>query len=160
METPGFHKRKSPRLRDFDYATPYAIFFLTLCSFEKRVIFANADFNQEVIKCIKEEKTRLGHAVYVYCLMPNHLHLLCSPLESKIGVDQLVGGLSSRITHKSWNHQFSGKLFQRSFYDHVVRKTQDLQKIAEYILNNPVRKGLVNRWQDYTYCGILDPLPL
>jgi hypothetical protein len=49
---------------------------------------------------------------------------------------------------------------QRSFYDHLIRKEEDLRQIAEYILNNPVRKGLVQRCEDYPYCGLIDPLPI
>lgn len=92
--------------------------------------------------------------------MPDHLHLLASPLESGKPITQLVGGISSKITRFSYQYDYSGKLFQRSFYDHIVRKDDDLRKIAEYILNNPVRKELVRNREEYPYCGFLDPLPV
>jgi REP element-mobilizing transposase RayT len=159
MET-KYPKRKSPRLKDFDYATPNAVFFLTSCAEFGRQVFINPDFNFQCVDYIKEERARLGHAVYVYCLMPEHLHLLSSPLESSIPVTEYMGGLISKITRLSWGYGFTGKLMQRSFYDHVVRKEEDLRQIALYILNNPVRKGLVERWEDHPYCGFIDPLPI
>lgn len=155
-----YPKRKSTRLKGFDYAITNKVFFLTLCSREKQRIFIHETFNMEVIECIKEERKRVGHAVYVYCLMPDHLHLLSSPLESRISITQFMGGLSGKITRLSWKHGFYGKLLQRSFYDHLVRKEEDLRQIAEYILNNPVRKGLAEKWEDYLFCDFLDPMPL
>ena len=152
--------RKSPRLKDFNYAQANAVFFITLCSLNKKQVFVKDDFNTEVMKCIKNERKQIGHAIYVFCLMPDHLHLLLSPLETGIPVPQFMGGLSSLITRLSWRYSFTGRLLQRSFYDHVIRKDEDLRGIAEYILNNPVRRGLVEEWHDYLYCGFIDPLPM
>jgi len=159
MET-IFPKRKSPRLKDFDYASPNMVFFLTSCAKYGRQVFTNPDFNFKCIDYIKGERIRLGHAVYIYCLMPEHLHLLTSPLESGIPVTLFMDGLISKATRASWSYGFSGKLMQRSFYDHVIRKEEDLRQIAWYILNNPVRRGLVERWEDYSYSGFIDPLPI
>ena len=153
-------KRKSTRLKEYDYATFNATFFLTSCFLSNRKVFENPDFNFQCINCIKEERIRLGHAVYVFCLMAEHLHLLLSPLESGIPVTQYMAGLISEITRLSWSYGFSGKIMQRSFYDHIIRKEEDLRQRAEYILNNPVRRGLVQRWEDYPYCGVIDPLPI
>lgn len=153
-------KRKPTRLKEFDYASPNAVFFLTVCTQSNRDIFKNPDFSLKCIDYIKSERIRLGHAAYVYCLMPDHLHILLSPLESGIPVTQYMSGLISKITHLSWKYGYSGKLMRRSFYDHVVRKEEDLRQIAEYILNNPVRKGLVEKREDYPFCGLIDPLPI
>jgi putative transposase len=155
-----FPKRKSPRLKDYDYTTSNAVFFLTSRARFNRQVFKNSDFNLQCINYIKEETRRLGHAVYVFCLMPEHLHLLSNPLESGISITQYMDGLISKITRLSWSYGFFGKLMQRSFYDHIVRKEEDLRRIAEYILNNPVRRGLVQKWEDYLYCGFIDPLPI
>lgn len=152
--------RKPTRLKDFDYAAANMVFFATLCCLDKKQAFVKGDFNAAVVECIKKEKERIGHAVYAFCLMPDHLHLLVSPLESGIPITQFMGALSSLITRLSWSYGFNGRLFQRSFYDHVVRKDEDLTRVSEYILNNPVRKGIVERWQDYKHCECVDPLPL
>jgi REP element-mobilizing transposase RayT len=153
-------KRKSTRLKEFDYASPNAVFFLTACALSNREVFKDPNFVFQSIDYIKSESIRLGHAIYVFCLMPDHIHILLSPLESGIPVTQYMSGLISKITHLSWRYGYSGKLMQRSFYDHVVRKEEDLRQITEYILNNPVRKGLVEKWEDYPFCGLVDPLPI
>ncbi len=43
------------------------------------------------------------------------------------------------------------KLWQRSYYDHVVRRAESLEEICKYILENPVRKGLVENYREYPY---------
>ncbi len=48
------------------------------------------------------------------------------------------------------------KLWQKSFYDHVIRKEEDLNSIAGYIFNNPVRKELVENYEDYPFLGPKD----
>jgi REP element-mobilizing transposase RayT len=50
--------------------------------------------------------------------------------------------------------------WQSNFYDHVVRKDESLLEICSYILNNPVRKGMVSNWEEYPYSQIVDSLPL
>jgi putative transposase len=45
----------------------------------------------------------------------------------------------------------AGACWQRGFYDHVLRKEEDTRAVAEYIINNPVRAGLVKTWRDYPF---------
>ena len=47
-------------------------------------------------------------------------------------------------------------LWQKNFYDHIVRKEESLLKIAEYIVDNPVRKELVSEWEEYPYSKVND----
>jgi hypothetical protein len=46
------------------------------------------------------------------------------------------------------------KMWQKNYNDHVVRTDESLYNIAEYILNNPVRKNLVTEWQQYPFSKI------
>ena len=49
-----------------------------------------------------------------------------------------------------------GIKWQKDFYDHIHRKNEDLKKHITYLLDNPVRKGLVDHWQNYPFKGSLD----
>ena len=147
--------RKRIRLKDFNYATPRP-YFITICSKEKEPLFANDKLNNSIIECLLEEKKKTGFKIFVYCLMPNHLHLLLSPAEKEISVSRFVGGFKSKTARISWDFGVSGKLWQDRFHDHILRKHEDLQAIGQYILDNPVRKGLVLKWQDYKYLGLPD----
>lgn len=157
MKRPSFPQRKPTRLQAFDYATPNIVIFVTACTQGGRKLFNKPDLNQAIIRCFLEERARLHHSIFAYCLMPDHYHLLCSPNQSGVPITQLVGGINSKITRLLWNHGYSGRLMQRSFYDHIIRKEESL---IEYILYNPVRKGLVEKAEDYPYSGVADPLPV
>jgi putative transposase len=150
-------KRKNPRLKDFDYSQPYA-YFLTICSRNKENLFCNPDLNFEMLNCLKLEKMEKGIAIYAYCLMPDHLHLLISPLESTFNVSKFIGGFKSKTTRLAWKYGLKGRIWQDRFYDHIVRRIETLRKTCEYILNNPVRKGLVEKSEDYQFSGLIDSI--
>ena len=66
-----------------------------------------------------------------------------------------------RYTAKVMNESFGIKpVWQKNFYDHIVRKEQSLRRIAEYILNNPVRRGIVGTWDAYPFSKMVDLLPI
>lgn len=153
-------KRKTLRLKGFDYASPNAVFFVTFRTKGNQPLLTNGNNAERAGEIIIEAKNGLRHAVYVYCIMPDHVHILCSPLESGIAITRLAELVKSKLTRFLWKGGLSGSIFQRSFYDHIVREDDDLLEIIRYILDNPVRNDLANEWREYTYCGILDPLPL
>jgi putative transposase len=148
-------ERKNPRLKDHNYADLQA-YFITICSFDRKQYFANDALNQAVINCLKEEKTRTGFLVYVYCLMPDHMHLLLSPPGDGLSVSRFIGGFKSKATRLAWEFGIEGKLWQTKFYDHVLRKKEKMSIVGEYILNNPIRKDLASDWRKYPHCGIID----
>jgi len=84
--------------------------------------------------------------------MPDHVHLL---LQLENGFDgslqKWVSSFKSCIAKDAKRSFGIEKLWQKNFHDHVVRGEDGLLGIAEYILNNPVRKGLVDDWREYSY---------
>jgi putative transposase len=153
-------RRKRTRSPYFDYATPNCVVFTASCTANGLRLFVNRELAEAAIRVVREERERLGHAVYVFCFMPDHLHLLVSPQESGVPVTRLMGSVHSRITRLAMERGHSGKVFQRGFYDHVLRTRESVFRIGQYILHNPVRRGLVHRYEDYPYCGMIDPAPM
>lgn len=152
-------ERKSPRLKDFDYSQPFA-YFVTICTKNKERVFCNEALNDEIVSCLKEEKEKTGVRVFTYCLMPDHLHLLISPSGDAMNVSRFIGRFKSRTTRIGWKYEIGDKMWQGRFYDHIVRRNESLKDICEYVLNNPVRKNLVESWEDFRFCGLLDPIPM
>ncbi len=150
-------KRKTPRLKDFDYSLPY-VYFVTICAKNKNRFFTEKEFNKKILDCLVAEKNKTKVNVYVYCLMPDHLHLLISPANSGISISRFIGGFKSKTTRLGWEKGIK-KLWQERFYDHILRRNEDIEEIAQYILNNPVRKGMVESYEDYEFCGLLDEIP-
>ncbi|MBL9217843.1 MAG: hypothetical protein JNG82_05105 [Opitutaceae bacterium] len=87
-----------------------------------------------------------------YTLMPDHMHLLwagtASASDQRLAIGFLRRHLVPALAPASW---------QKQPHDHVLRESEREQGafaiIAHYILENPVRAGLVARWQDYEYIG-------
>jgi len=151
-----YAKNRSPRLKGFDYSTdrPY---FITVCT-KKGMSVLKGDFALEITQCLRQLREKYSFKIYAYCVMPDHIHLLLAPGDSKLSVSRFIQGFKSIITRIYSSTGRQGKLWQRYFYDHVLRNEEDLKNVALYVLENPVRKGMVENWQDYPYCGIVDKL--
>ncbi len=101
-----------------------------------------------------------------YCIMPNHVHLLIDtrgfdfrpehsgattsyPITDTL---KQIKGTTARYCNQALGRR--GTFWQSESYDHVVRDTSELKRTIWYVLENPVKAGLVARWQDWkwTYC--------
>ncbi|MDP2961093.1 MAG: transposase [candidate division Zixibacteria bacterium] len=111
MKMTELPKRKNPRLKDFDYSQPY-VYFLTICSKDKEKLFCNPGLNSEILNCLKQEKIEKRMEIYAYCLMPDHIHLLISPLESGVNVSKFIGSFKSKTTKIAWKHRLKGQIWQ------------------------------------------------
>ncbi|MGB3903381.1 MAG: transposase [Anaerolineae bacterium] len=94
-----------------------------------------------------------------FCIMPNHVHVVFAPLPKGDGT---YHGLSAimhslkRYTARRANLLLGrrGAFWKDESYDHVVRDEAELQRVVAYVLDNPVKAGLVQHWQEWrwTYC--------
>ena len=82
--------------------------------------------------------------------------MLIQPKGNAPNISLFILGFKSKTYKICRNLGLSGKIWQTRFYDHIVRKTENLSEIMEYILNNPVRKNLADKWDDYPYSGYVD----
>ncbi len=93
--------------------------------------------------------------LFSYCIMPDHIHLLISFRESYKKSLQIWISSFKRHTLKTVKEKFRiNKLWHVNFYDHIVRKSEDMETIVQYILQNPVRKNMVNEWYEYPFSKI------
>jgi putative transposase len=96
--------------------------------------------------------TGTGYELHAFVVMPDHLHLLITPLESVEKALQLIkGGFSFRAKREL---QWKGEIWQTGFTDHRIRDEEDWQKHLAYIQNNPVNAHLVNEVVQYEFMGL------
>ncbi len=88
----------------------------------------------------------------VYLFMPDHLHLL---IESENeGTNALYFMQSFKQKTGFWFSRSKLNFkWQKDFYDHIIKNDSDIRNQIYYILNNPVRQGLVNYWKEYQFKG-------
>ena len=95
---------------------------------------------------------RFEFAVLAYCLMPDHVHLLMEGRSERSDLRRFIKR-AKQSSGQSYAAAASGSLWQDSYHDHVVRPEEDLSGIARYIIENPVRAGLVKSPLDYPFVG-------
>jgi putative transposase len=95
-----------------------------------------------------------GFSIYAYCFMPDHCHLLAAALNPSCQICKPVRsfkGVGVTAARRMGIH----KLWQANFHERILRSSDDLVAVAAYILQNPVRAGLVKEPDDWTFSGCM-----
>ena len=91
------------------------------------------------------------YLLHEFVVMPDHFHLLITP-GTQVGLERAMqfikGGFSFRVKKEL---ALAGERWQTSFYDHRVRDAAEYQRFKTYIHQNPVRRRLVQRAEQYPY---------
>jgi putative transposase len=156
MDGDAYTRRDSLRLRGFDYAAR-RVYFVTVVASGRRKIFLDRRVAESTLDCLLCVQREMRFKLYVYCLMPDHFHALIGAGDSSKTLGEICGVFKSLSTRAYWRWH-EGKLWQRQFFDHVVRNEQDFFETLEYIEMNPVRKGLVDTPDKWRYTARLDSL--
>lgn len=93
-----------------------------------------------------------------YVVLPDHIHLFCSPVDSNVSLKAWVKfwkGVASR----HWPRREDQPIWQPDFWDTQLRRGESYMEKWSYVLQNPVRKGLVKVPEDWPYAGELNALP-
>jgi REP element-mobilizing transposase RayT len=150
-----FKQRKHNRYKNFDYRTSGA-YFVTICSFQKLQLFGNIINNKVELSSlgliIQEQIAKLQDStnldVISSIVMPNHVHMLImlqnEDVSAKLSLSDVIRRLKSKV-FVEYNKQASKediskqkiRVWQRSYWDHIVRKEEDMIQIDEYITRNP-----------------------
>jgi len=142
-----FGRRQSLRLPGFGYHPSY-IYHLIWGTYRRKPSLSRSALTVKLVDLLTEE-VKGQVRIYAYCFMPDHVHLLVSGIDPRKFAQRYKG----RSTRIYWETGGVGKLWQRGFYDHVLRKEEDVKQLARYILGNPVRKGLVEDYRGYPFSG-------
>ncbi|MBQ8605203.1 MAG: transposase [Clostridia bacterium] len=152
-------KRKRIRIKDYDYSTSGA-YFITVCTYNRLSILsqivgqglapaeARLTITGEMVKAelLDLENRYQNVRVPKYVIMPNHIHAIIVLEETAAGASPCPTLSDIVCVFKSISARKSNiKLWQSSFYDHVIRDESDYLEIVEYIENNPAK------WQEDKY---------
>ena len=145
----AFYRRNLPHLqRD---VKPH---FLTFCTRQRWILPDEA--RALVLKsCIHDHEEKL----FVYCavVMPDHAHMIFVPLvdgpkNEMVSLATITQAIKSASAHNI-NRMLGrkGTVWQEESFDHVLRSSEALDRKIDYVLNNPVRAGLVTKLEDYPW---------
>ncbi len=148
-------ERKRIRLKSAAYSRAGAAFSITIGTLGRFPIFEDQAFGLECVELLRQLRSDKVPKVYAFCLMPDHVHLLLAA-SRETPIPSLVGRWKSRCYQARLARGKKEPFWQRSFYDHGLRGDEDLRRASRYILENPVRAGIVTDFHDYPLCGSLE----
>ena len=142
--------RKNIRLKGYDYSKEN-IYFITICAKERKEILGKITERND-IELTKEskiakynineiEKIYDNAIIDEYTIMPNHIHILVKMKNKKnVTISKVIKHYKAKISR-----EITYSIWQKSFYEHIVRNETEYIKIKEYIQNN------VANWKEDKY---------
>ncbi len=145
----AFYRRKLPHLQRDD--KPH---FVTFCTHERWILPDSA--RDIVLASCQHDNDRMIH-LQVAVVMPEHVHIIFTPLidetrRETFSLGRIMDAIKGASAHKiNRLLERSGKVWQTESFDHVLRSSESLDQKIQYVLENPVRRGLVGNWADYPW---------
>jgi putative transposase len=123
-------------------------YFVTSKTWEGRTLFRAEPWARLFFKTLLSYRGQ-SFLLHEFVLMPDHFHLLITPLTALERAVQLTkGGFSFRAKKELGS---SAEIWQRGFADHRIRDAEDYEKHVHYIHLNPVKKNLCSLPEEYPY---------
>jgi REP element-mobilizing transposase RayT len=141
------------RCSRINYSNNASVFAITLCVKPRRHILITTNRNNALIAEMRRLQDEGYWGVYLYCIMPDHVHLVVNP--GAAGLSEAVRRFKGRIS-SWWRQNGDGQsLWQKGYFDHLIRSIAQFQDKCAYINQNPVRAGLVAKVENYQWSGSL-----
>src|SRR3972149_1199802 len=143
-------KRMRIRLAPESYEGP-AAFSVTVSTAGRAPLFRKPAAVHLCVSALSETASLHHMDVLAYCFMPDHLHLLVQARDHGSFLRFMKG--FKQISGYRYRRGAMQPLWQKGYYDHALRKEEDVNQVAEYIIYNPVRAGLVGSPARYPFSG-------
>ncbi len=153
-------KRKSLRLKNYDYSTT-GYYFVTILTEDRKNLFGTIKNEKIALNDLGllANKTWLNIPQHFsnitldeYAIMPNHIHGLflysmdekykCENNRIAKSIGTLIQSYKATVTRESRSINLQQNVWQRNYYEHVVRNEEGLNKTREYIKYNPLKWDL------------------
>ena len=154
---PDIHHRKSIRLKGYDYSSE-GLYFITICTQNKEYLFGEIVNGEMILNGagLMVEKIYKELSIYFkninfeeYVIMPNHFHCMIEIINNQEGgktppLPEIIGYFKFQTT-KKYNETLEIKnerflpLWQRNYYENIIRNEKRHLQVIEYIENNPLK---------------------
>jgi putative transposase len=133
-------------------------YFITAGTFQKRQLLQSDRMAQLFLDVLLSYRSQEKYLLHEFVTMPNHFHLLITPLLTLERALQLIkGGFSFRAKKELG---FQGEIWEKSFYDRRVRNWKEYSAFRRYIHRNPVQRCLASVPEEYLYSSARPGLAL
>jgi putative transposase len=145
MDNPGHRALRRGRV-----SLPRHVYHVTFATQGRRPLFFSLAAARQVARALNDPAVMQGARSLAWCLMPDHLHWLLQ-LGDHDTLSRRVQALKSVTSRALRRTGVQGDVWSRWFYDHAMRREEDLRAMARYIIANPLRAGLVETVGDYPH---------
>ena len=128
------------------------IYFVTIGTEKRAPFFADSTAGQWLLRHLLEIAARQNFWLHAYCIMPDHVHFLCEGLSETSHLVKFVDAFKQRRGYE-FQKKHGTSLWQKRYYDHILRPKEVIEDVACCIWWNPVRKGLCADPHDYPPSG-------
>jgi len=135
------------------YYVPNANCFIVAVTKGRRRVFADAAHADLLLEIMREVRQLKPFSLLAYSIIPDHVNLLLKPT-GEANFSRIMLSIQRSYTlrlKKLHNITESLSLWQRGFWDHIIRDQEDLRRHFDYIHYNPVKHGLVGRPEDHAH---------
>ena len=140
-------------VKSFDYLGLHQ-YSLTFCTCNRTCYFVDKSRVDVVFEQFVRSATENDFGILAYVFMPDHVHLLIEGLSDTSNALTFIDR-AKQYSGYYFKRAFHTKLWQRYGFEHTLRDDEAALSVARYILENPIRAGLVERVEDYPFCGSL-----
>ena len=143
--------RKTNRLNSIDYLGQKWC-FITMCCDQRKPLFLADDSARWVSGMLEAESIIHRFLVDAYCVMPDHLHFLAAGTNQNCNLLAFAKSFKQKTAYQ-YQQRYGDRLWQKNFYDHVLRANDTSGDVAAYIWKYPVRRGLCTNFEEYPFSG-------
>ncbi len=156
--------RRSLRLQNYDYSQSGA-YFITICTHNRKLLFGEIESGEMVLNAfgkiaqeewLRTQILRTNIIIDEFVVMPNHIHGIIiisrrgtmhrAPPTEQLGkpthntIPTIIRGYKSSVTKQINQLRDTPRqqIWQRNYYEHIIRNKTDLSRIQKYITNNPM----------------------
>ena len=124
----------------------------TICVFDKAPLFVRQSSFESMEEMLRQAMKRHNCEAHVYLFMPDHVHLLLEGRTDQADLWRCVVDFKQRSGYWLSKNNLRAR-WQKDFYDHILRKGEEIARQVKYILGNPVRVGVIDKWVEYPFKG-------
>jgi putative transposase len=131
-----------------------AVYHVTVRINRGEMVFTDAAMRFLFLAFLKRAKKRYPCAIYNFCVMGNHIHLVIRP-DKNISLSKIMQWLLGNYA-KAWNkaHGVKGHLWGDRFFSKIIRTLGAFLRVFEYVSKNPVEAGLVAKAEEWEFGGV------
>jgi putative transposase len=127
-------------------------YFITICTHRRFPVFLSQPEAHQILAHLQTCAASNNFRLHAFCVMPDHVHFLTEGAADDSHLIRFTNAFK-QTTGFDYRQRHTGVLWQKRFYDYILRQRDAIEDVAAYIWMNPVRKTLCANPLEYPFSG-------